>query len=218
MQSTERSGKKVALHCVCFMLYSINTPPLLLLQTLPPRGNPRQVWLLSTGESSPEITEEVLINSGLRDGVVREIHCMKWMDVKYVLLNFDRKGRVRLQQMKSVAGKLDERLSVPVTLVTEGDRYQPVLERMMEVLEGKMERTEVQSWVKDGKEKVGFLRRAIRRVEVADGDRVEASKYRRIRSEKSALNKKLESVVQENTDLKVENTRLRENRVSALIH
>ncbi len=168
------------------------------------------MWLLSFDPSSPDITETMLADCGLKN-VVREIHSMQWQDSKYVLLNLDRKGRVRIQQMKTTAEKLERKFGATGAQLVADDTHHPVLERMMEAMDDGG--GAVKSWRADSgnqQTKIGFLRRAVH-----GGERgAESSGFKRLKALHSELSRKLESVMQENAELKDENRRLRENRVS----
>jgi hypothetical protein len=74
--------------------------------------HPKQVWFLTFGSSSPDLTEKMLADCGLDGGIVREVHVLSWRESKYVLLCFDRNGRKRSSQMKRVLALLQERFKV----------------------------------------------------------------------------------------------------------
>ena len=177
------------------------------------RSNPKQVWLLSIDPSSPDITETMLAECGLRN-VVREIHSMRSQGSKYVLVNLDRKGRTRSQQMKSTVDQLEQKFGVSGARIIADETS--MLQRMMKAMDDGT--GAVKSWRADSgrqqKTKIGFLRRAAGGL----GGEVESSnKYKRLKALYTATKGKLDSVMKENDALKAENSTLRETRVISLV-
>ena len=180
-----------------------------VIHTQASRSNPKQVWLLSIDLSSPDITEAMLADCGLRNAV-QEIHSMQYKDSKYVLLNLNRKARIRLQQMKSTVDQLDQKFGTSGARIIADETS--MLQRMMKAMDDG--NGAVKSWRADSgrqqKTKIGFLRRAVGEL----GGEVESSnKYKRLKMLYLATKRKLDSVMKENDALKTENNTLRETRV-----
>jgi hypothetical protein len=175
------------------------------------RSNPKQVWLLSLDSFSPDITETMLAECGLGNAV-SEIHSMQWNGSKYVLLHLDRKGRTRLQQMKSTVDQLGQKFGVSGARLVVADETR-MLKRIMDAIDA----GDVKSWRRDAegqqrKNKIGFLRRAVGK---QGSGGVESSK--RLKMLYLATKRKLDAVVMENDALRAENKQLRETRVIPLV-
>jgi hypothetical protein len=136
------------------------------------------VWFLSFGASSPDMTAEMLAECGLKDAV-REIYNMRLRESKYVLLNLERSGRTRVQQMKHVVEQLHAQFQMVSTQIVgydsitgnaaadDGISLHPGFRFMVEAIRKGSD--DVQLWVKDGqpekKKGRGFLQRVL-----CDGD------------------------------------------------
>lgn len=60
-----------------------------------PQSNPKRIWLITYGASSPSITNEMLIAHGIN---ADEIYTLEQRDLKYTLLNV--KKRARIEQLE----------------------------------------------------------------------------------------------------------------------
>jgi hypothetical protein len=67
--------------------------------------NPKQLWLMTFGSSSPDVTIEMLEACGVTTGV-NAIHNATWRESKYTLLSLSRKGRMRGSQVNALVKKL----------------------------------------------------------------------------------------------------------------
>ena len=67
--------------------------------------NPKQLWLMTFGSSSPDVTIEMLEACGVKTGV-NAIHNATWRESKYTLLSLSRKGRMRGSQVNALVKKL----------------------------------------------------------------------------------------------------------------
>ena len=121
------------------------------------RCNPKQLWLITFGSCSVDLTIDMLDELKER---VNEIHNVTWRESKYVLLCLDRKGRMRTSQMQKIVADLVRKYGIVSSSImgyesitgngfkNEEIKQHPGFRHMVEYLqEGKKD--QVRSWTSE---------------------------------------------------------------------